>query len=226
MHLQDGRALCAHVVGHGAACLEHAVEIAPVNLDAWNSVVLPLQVDILIGSYITGEGVDGTSVVNDDDEKWQVFLGGSVENLSHTPVLRATLPDEDNRETVVVLEGLSVPQTVQEDGARSTGSVGELLSNKRPTALEVGLFVENVHRAARTLARAVDLAEELSHNRPRLHTRGQRVCVLTVVRVLLVALLDAIVDQRGNRLLAVVQVHETTDVALHVGLVAGSLELA
>ena len=50
--------------------------------------------------------------------------------------------------------------------------------------------------------------------------------VLAVVGVLHVALLDRVRDDGRDRLLAVVKMHEATDVALHVLLVARGLELA
>ena len=63
------------------------------------------------------------------------------------------------------------------------------------------------------------LAEELGHDGARGDLAGQRVRVLAVVAVLDVADLDAVGDERRDGLLAVVQMHEATDVALHVGLV-------
>jgi hypothetical protein len=48
--------------------------------------------------------------------------------------------------------------------------------------------------------------------------------VLTVVRVLFVALSDGIVDQGRNTFLSIVEVHETTNLALHVLLIAGILK--
>ena len=226
VHLEDRGALGAHVVSHGAAGLEHAVHVAAVNLDAGHAVVLALQVHVLVRRHVTGEGVDSTPVVDDNDEKGEALLSGGVEGLGHAAVLRAALTDKHNGDAVVVLELLRIPEAVEQDRARGARGVRQLLRHEGPAALEVGVRVKDVHGAAGTLARAIDLAKELGHDGAGLHARRQSVRVLAVIRILLVALLDAVPDKRGDGLLAVVQVHEAADVALHVSLVARSLELA
>mmetsp|Transcript_25246 Transcript_25246/g.59905 ORF Transcript_25246/g.59905 Transcript_25246/m.59905 type:complete len:215 (-) Transcript_25246:297-941(-) len=188
--------------------------------------MLALEVNVLVLGHVAGEGVDGAAVVDHDEEKREALLGRDVEGLGHASVLGAALADEDDRDAIVVGVLLRVVLAVHQDRTRRTCSVGQLLGNERPATLHVGRLVEDVHRSARALARATDLAEELSHDSTGVNARGQSVRVLAVVRVLLVAHLDSVRDKRRDGLLAVVQMHESADVTLHVLLVARRLELA
>ena len=85
------------------------------------------------------------------------LLGGGVQALGHAPVLRAALPDEDDRHAVVALGALWVEVAVEEDGAGGAHSVGQLLRHESPPALEVLRGVVNVHGPARALARPLHL---------------------------------------------------------------------
>ena len=55
-------------------------------------------------------------------------------------------------------------------------------------------------------------------------TAGEGMGVLAVIGVLLVAVFDGVVYERGDGFLSVVKVHESPNFALHVLLVAGVLE--
>mmetsp|Transcript_29212 Transcript_29212/g.72879 ORF Transcript_29212/g.72879 Transcript_29212/m.72879 type:complete len:293 (-) Transcript_29212:84-962(-) len=187
--------------------------------------MLSLQEDVRVLRHVGREGVDRAAIVDDHKEDRQVLLGRRVEALRHPPVLRAALAAEDDGHAVVALRrDAQVP--VQQDGARGAHRVRQLLRDESPAALEVRLLVVDVHRPARPAARARVLGEELGHHRAGRHAARERVRVLAVVRVLDVAALDRVGHEGGDRLLAVVQVHEATDVALHVRLVARVLELA
>jgi hypothetical protein len=140
--------------------------------------------------------------------------------------LRAALADEDDRDAVVALELLRLEVTVEQDRARRTRRVRQLLRHERPAALEVGLLVIDVHRAARAAARASVLCEELGHDGTSVDARREGVSVLAVIRVLDVALFERVCNHRRDRLLHVVQVHEAANEPLHVCLVARVLELA
>mmetsp|Transcript_18098 Transcript_18098/g.54586 ORF Transcript_18098/g.54586 Transcript_18098/m.54586 type:complete len:389 (+) Transcript_18098:1386-2552(+) len=226
VHLQDGRPLLPHVVDNRTARLERFLEVAAVDLDAGHTVVLALHVDVIVGGNVGREGVDGAPIVNHNKEERQLLLCGRVEALGHTAVLGAALAHKDNGDAVVVLGALGVEHAVEKDGARRSSRVRKLLADERPAALEVGLLVVDVHRAARAAACAGVLSKELGHDGVGGDARGERVGVLAVVGELLVALLDGIGDERGDRLLTVVEVHEAADISLHVGLVARVLELA
>lgn len=113
--------------------------------------------DVAVGGHVGGEGVDGPPVVNDEEEDGQALLGRRVEALSHAPVLRATLADEDDGDAVVALGARGVEVAVEKNGSRSAHGIGQLLRHQRPPALEVGVDVVDVHRPARALARAVHL---------------------------------------------------------------------
>ena len=226
VHLQHGGAVFAHVVDDGASRLHRVQEVAAVDLDAGHAVVLALLEDVHVGGHVLGEGVDRAPVVNDQEEHRQVLLGRRIQALSHPAVLRAAIADEDDRDAVVTLELLRLEVPVEQDRARRTRRVRQLLRHERPAALEVGLLVIDVHRAARAAARARVLSEELGHDGTSVDSRREGVRVLAVVRVLDVALLERVCNHRRDRLLPVVQVHEAANEPLHVCLVARVLELA
>lgn len=219
--LHDGGPLRAHVVDHGAPRLEGLLHRAAVDADAGHAVVLPLLEDVVVGGDVGREGVDGAPVVDDDEEEGKVLLRGRVEALRHPPVLRAALADEHDGDAIVVFRPVGVELPVEEDGARGAGGVRQLLTDESPAALEVCLLVVDVHRPARPAACAAVLCPQLRHDRVGRDALGEGVRVLAVVRDGLIAGLDRVGNQRRDRLLAVVQVHEAADVALHVRLRSG-----
>ena len=234
--LKDGRSLAtADVINDGLASLGNIGGIEAIDEESGDAVVLALLIDVAVLGNVLSEGVDGTAIVNHDNEKGEVVLGSGVEKLSHTSVLGATLTDEDNTEAIVVggrgnillLNLLVVGDakvTVQLDTLGGTAGVRELLRNEGPATLEIGLLVEDVHRATGTLAGSTLLHEQLGHDGARIDATGDGVGVLPVVGVLLVTVLDGIVNEGGDGLLAIVQMHEASDLALHVLLVAGILK--
>mmetsp|Transcript_8994 Transcript_8994/g.20264 ORF Transcript_8994/g.20264 Transcript_8994/m.20264 type:complete len:396 (-) Transcript_8994:62-1249(-) len=226
VHLHNRRPLLADKVGHRAPCLERACHVGAVDEYPGDAIVLALGEHVAVGGHVGREGVDGAAVVNDQEEDGQLLLGRRVEALGHSAVLSAALADEDDGDPLVVFVLLGLALAVEEDAAGGADGVRQLLAYKRPSALHVSLRVENVHRAARALARAVHLAEKLRHDGIRVDARGEGVAVLAVVRKLDVRLTNRVSHHRRDRLLSVVQVHEAADVSLHVLLVARVLELA
>mmetsp|Transcript_50701 Transcript_50701/g.101278 ORF Transcript_50701/g.101278 Transcript_50701/m.101278 type:complete len:358 (-) Transcript_50701:225-1298(-) len=226
VYLQDRRPVLAHVIHHRPAPLQHRHHVLPVDLEARHAVVLALHVHVLVLRHVTRERVDRPPVVDHNEEQRQALLRRHVERLRHPPVLCSALAHKHHGDAVVVGVGLGVALAVEKDRARGSCGIRELLGDQRPPALHVGGLVEDVHRPARALARAAHLAEQLRHHSARVDARRQRVRVFAVVGVLLVAHFDGIRDESWDRLLAVVQMHETADVALHVLLIARSLELA
>ena len=83
-----------------------------------------------------------------------------------------------------------------------------------PAYLEEGVLIVNVHGTTSALAGPVFLREQLCHDFPRRHTARQGVAVLSVVGVFDVRLADRVGYEGRDTLLPVIQVHETTDVAL------------
>mmetsp|Transcript_35150 Transcript_35150/g.85137 ORF Transcript_35150/g.85137 Transcript_35150/m.85137 type:complete len:216 (-) Transcript_35150:46-693(-) len=81
-----------------------------------------------------------------------------------------------------------------------------------------------MHGSTSSTAGTGILHEQFCHDFSSINSRGNRVCVLTVVRELLVSLLDGVVDKTRDGLLPVVKMHETTDLSLHVLLVASVFE--
>ena len=236
VNLKDGWSLAtANVINDGLASLGNVGGVESIDEKSGDAVVLSLLKDVAVLGNVLSEGIDGTAIVNHNDEEGKVVLGGGIEKLGHTAVLGATLTDEDDTDAIVVsrrgdvlLLNLFVigntEVTVQQNTLGSTAGVRELLGNEGPAALEIGLLVEDVHRTTGTLAGSALLHEQLGHDGTGIDATCNGVGVLPVVRVLLVTLLDGIVHEGRDGLLTVVQVHEAPDLALHVLLVAGILE--
>ena len=224
VHLQNSRPLRPHVVDRGAADPQRVLHVLAVRQHAGDAVVLPLVEHLLVLRDVLGERVDRAAVVDDEEQNRQVFLRRRVEALRHAPVLRAALADEHDRDAILGFARVEV--LVEHDGARGADRVRELLRDERPAALEVRLHVVHVHGSAGAATGAAVAAEELRHHRTRVDAARQRVAVVAVVRVLEISLANSIAEQRGNRLLAVVEVHEPPDLPRHVRLVALILEIA
>mmetsp|Transcript_21693 Transcript_21693/g.32386 ORF Transcript_21693/g.32386 Transcript_21693/m.32386 type:complete len:253 (-) Transcript_21693:853-1611(-) len=94
VHLHDGRSSGTNVVHDSLSSLGDISSIRSVHQNTRDAVVLTLLVHITVGGNIGCESVDGTSVINDNDQQRQVVLGGSVEDFCHTTVLGSTLSDK------------------------------------------------------------------------------------------------------------------------------------
>mmetsp|Transcript_35 Transcript_35/g.107 ORF Transcript_35/g.107 Transcript_35/m.107 type:complete len:591 (+) Transcript_35:199-1971(+) len=103
VNLKDGRSLAtADVINDGLASLGNIGGIETIDKESGDTVMLALLKDVAVLRNVLSEGVDGAAIVNHNNKKGEVVLGGSVEKLSHTAVLGATLADEDNTDAIVV----------------------------------------------------------------------------------------------------------------------------
>mmetsp|Transcript_1390 Transcript_1390/g.4256 ORF Transcript_1390/g.4256 Transcript_1390/m.4256 type:complete len:419 (-) Transcript_1390:876-2132(-) len=67
--LKDSRAALPHIVHYRTPGLENAHHVLPVDLDPGNTVVLSLEENVLVLGHISCERVDGSAVVDDDEEE-------------------------------------------------------------------------------------------------------------------------------------------------------------
>mmetsp|Transcript_3526 Transcript_3526/g.10834 ORF Transcript_3526/g.10834 Transcript_3526/m.10834 type:complete len:200 (-) Transcript_3526:382-981(-) len=199
MNLQNRRApLGADVVDDDAAGLQDHFQVLSVDLGAGHSVEGAEFVEVRILSDVRRERVDRPAVVYDEKQYRQRFLRRSVQALRETPVLAATLSHEDHGHAVVVRHA------VQQNRPRGADGVRQLLRHQSPPALEMGVDVVHVHRAAGAAARSRVLGEQFGHDFLRRHARSQSVRVLSVVGILFVRPSNAVRDERRNGLLAVI----------------------
>mmetsp|Transcript_10894 Transcript_10894/g.22799 ORF Transcript_10894/g.22799 Transcript_10894/m.22799 type:complete len:304 (+) Transcript_10894:1744-2655(+) len=231
MDLQDGSSFsAANVVNHSLSSLRHILSVKSIHKEAGDAVVLPLIKDVAVLCNIRSEGVDCSSIINDDNKEREVVLGRCVQNFSHATILRTSLSNENNTNSVIISRWRNIlfletfvirhPQLpVHQDALCGPCCVGKLLRHKGPATLKVCLFVKNVHRPTSSFARSSLLHEKLSHDSTAIHSTCNGMCMLPVVRVLLVSLLDSIINKSRNAFLAIVKMHETTNFALHVLLV-------
>mmetsp|Transcript_114861 Transcript_114861/g.234784 ORF Transcript_114861/g.234784 Transcript_114861/m.234784 type:complete len:507 (+) Transcript_114861:1048-2568(+) len=236
VHLEDGGSVAlSDVVDDGLSSLGDVGGVHAVDQQTGNAVVLSLFVNVGVLGDIRREGVDGTTVVDDQQQDGKVVLGGRVQQFGRSAVLGTTLTDKDNGDAVVVVRRGDVlllvvgvvrdaEGAIQEDRLGGTGRVGELFADQGPSSLKVLFAIEDVHRSTGSAAGSGVLHEKLGHDGTRVDPAGDGVGVLTVVREFLVGLFDGVVDESGDGFLSVVQVHESTDLALHVLLVAGVFE--
>merc|ERR1711966_143433 len=103
------------------------------------------------------------------------------------------------------------------------------MGSSLPAARAPGASRGTKRRGTKRKRRKKENAEGRCADRARTGARGScreatGVGVLPVVGVLLVTVLDGIVNEGGDGLLAIVQMHEASDLALHVLLVAGILK--
>ena len=218
VHLQDRRTLRAHVVDRRATDAQDILHVLTVDEHAGNAIVLALVENLLVRRDILGEGVDRATVIDHQEKNRQVFLRRRVQALCHAPVLGATFADEDDCDAVVRV--VAPEHLVEDDGSRRTDRVRQLLRDERPPTLKVRIHVVHVHRTPGTSARATVLTEQLRHYGAAIHTARQGVAMVAVVRVLQIILTDRVRQERRNRLLTVVKVHETANLTRHVRLVA------
>mmetsp|Transcript_11580 Transcript_11580/g.21085 ORF Transcript_11580/g.21085 Transcript_11580/m.21085 type:complete len:348 (-) Transcript_11580:129-1172(-) len=236
VYLQHGRSLArSDVINHSFSSLSNIRWVVTVHQQSWNTVVLALFINIAVLGNIWSISVDGSTVVNCKDKKWEVVLRGRVQKFRHTSILGSTLPNKDNRNTIIIcrwsnihlFDVLVVGQTkflIDQNTLGRTTSVWKLFGNQSPTSLEIICLVKNVHGSSGTLASTSFLHEQFSHDGTNVHTTGNRMSMLTVVRVFLISILNGIVDETWNTFLTVVKMHEATNFTLHVLLVAGILE--
>mmetsp|Transcript_39737 Transcript_39737/g.62150 ORF Transcript_39737/g.62150 Transcript_39737/m.62150 type:complete len:306 (+) Transcript_39737:1482-2399(+) len=225
MHLENGRALLPDVVNNCLASSDCIKGIAAIHLKARYAIVSTLFKHIRVLGNILSESVDGSAIINLQKENRQLLLRSSVQAFCHSPVLRTTLADENNGNAIIILMAFGVQDSVELNCPSSTNSVRELLSHQGPATLKVGGFIIHVHRAASTTAGSTVLAEKLSHHSSTINTGSEGMCMVTVVAVLGVAILNAVSYQGGDGFLAVVKMHEPSDVTLHVLDVAGIFEI-
>ena len=164
VNLENGRSLSfTNVVNDSLTSLSHIDRIHTINQKAWYTIVLTLVVHCRVLGNILCKGINGTAIVDDDDQKGQVVLGSSIEQFSHASILRTTFSNKDDRNAVVIsrrsfvlLHNVFIIRqshlAVQQNGFGGTTSIGELFGHQCPSSLEVFLLVKNVHGTTSTTA--------------------------------------------------------------------------
>mmetsp|Transcript_18349 Transcript_18349/g.28739 ORF Transcript_18349/g.28739 Transcript_18349/m.28739 type:complete len:281 (+) Transcript_18349:703-1545(+) len=236
VNLENSRTLAASdVVYNGLSSLSHVGSVLSINHQTWDTVVLSLLVNFAVGSDIASESVNSTSIINDDEEKGEIVFRRRVKKFCRTSVLGTTFTHEHDGDSVIIggwghillFETLIIRQcqfAIQQNAFGSTSSIGELLRNERPSALEISGLVKNVHGSAGALTASRFLHEEFGHDLTWRYATGNSMGVLSVVGVFLIPVLDCVVHEGWDRFLSVIQMHEPSNFSLHVLLVAGVFE--
>jgi hypothetical protein len=91
VYLQDSWALVTHMIDYCFACGHGVGHVLTVHEQSGDPVVEALLVDVRVGCDVGSEGVDGTTVVDHDEQDGQVLLGRCVQTLCHSAVLCSTV---------------------------------------------------------------------------------------------------------------------------------------
>ncbi len=169
-----------------------------------NAVDLAELPDLGLGQRPLERGPHGVSVVLADPDHRQLPERGEVHRL-----VELALGDR----AVAEVAHADLIATLVVDGEPDAGGQGKMGADDGVAAEEVHTLVEQMHRAALTLAQAVAAAEQLGHGPAWVAALGQAVTVLAIGRDRIVITSQHRRGAGGNGFLTDGEVEESTDLA-------------